>query len=248
MTGNYPDTGPPERESRPVGSGPAQQLSTPIKNTVSVASQTHAFPPPPIPTVEGYLASLGQVPVMATCAGCKHGTAFEDGRRLCWKHQTPNDRATLDELNRRGRAIGVPPDRHNLLEGARAWPYVARVDVATRRAMVEWAETNGLSYVDRSHACEAWLTGSRCPGIRRCAGLSRVILRRLDHASSWIGPKGLRLVVAQPYSLDAQDADELRGLAAVDGLHITVQPPGSGWYGQTYTVLAAGFPDAEAAA
>lgn len=233
---DVPDTGPPGHdEDRPGKSGP-------VTSNLNLAS-TVAHEPPPFPSVAD-LAALYPLPVSASCVSCQWGTVFEDGRRLCPRHWTATDRERLDELNRRGRAIGLPLDRAHRLEGQRAWPFGPRTYVAMRLRMLEWAEANRLRYADRSHACEAWLTGQRCPGVDRCAGLSRVILQRLDHASSWTGPAGLRLVVAQPYALGPQDADELRALATVDGLHVTVRPPGSLWYGeQTLAVLLAAFPE-----
>ncbi|UFN44520.1 hypothetical protein [Nocardioides okcheonensis] len=238
MIVNETDQGPPGHdEGRPGKSGP----TTSNLNLTSTMVQQAV---PPIPTVESYLAGLGPVPRSTSCASCDFGVVFEDGRRRCDRHWTAADRDLIAELNRRGRAVGLPIDRRHRLEGQRAFPYGPRAYVAMRREMLEWAEANQLRYADRSHACEAWLRAERCPGVDRCAGLGRAILRRGDHASSWTGPAGLRLIVAQPYALSSQDADELRELADVDGLHVTVQPPGALWYGeQTYAVLLAAFPD-----
>jgi hypothetical protein len=245
---SFDGQGPPQRESRPVGSGPAKQLSTPLKldTTVSagVTDRTE-WAPPPVPTVEGYLAAIGPVPRSSTCTLCRYGTVFEDGRCLCWRHWTDSDRAALGELDRRGRAIGIKPDRHHSLEGQRAWPYGARTYVAMRRALLDWAEDNQLRYADRSHACPAWVSGAdRCPGVSKCTGLSPAIVTVFDHASTWTGPHGLRLIVASPYGMTEPCASTLSRLRDL-GLHVGVRPPGNSWYDSSaWFVTVAGFVDA----
>lgn len=119
-----------------------------------------------------------------------------------------------------------------------------------RMRLLDWAESGQLRYADRSHGCAAWVTGTRCPGVQRCVGLSRSILRWLDHQNSFTGPAGLRLVIGQPHNIDVDDAPELRTLAETEGLHLAILPPERGWFGgyQTHLVLLAGFPTEQGSA
>lgn len=179
----------------------------------------------------------------APCTRCKYATHFEDGRKLCRRHYTDDDRAMLADLDRRGRAVGLNRAGEHDPDNSVAWPYGPNVHVRMRRALLDWAEANQLTYAGRSHACLSWLANERCPGPSRCAGQTLAVLRWLDHPSSWTGPAGLRLLVSQPYALTADDGPALQAVTAAEGLHLIIHPPGVSWYGfQTYMVLIAGFP------
>lgn len=149
-------------------------------------------------------------------------------RIRCGAHAQPEDVRLVDELDRRGAAIGVPRAKGIAWWGrSLAWPYGPNVDVEMRARMLEWAEAHRLTYVDRPHRCLAWLRASACRS-SRC----RVAPHRawMDHVTCWARGGKPRVLVAQPYVLTPADTLELGVLGREPGLRVELRAEG-GWYG-----------------
>src|SRR5690349_4271913 len=146
---------------------------------------------------------------------CKHrGVFFADGIQLCPRHQTPEQRHLVDELDRRAEPI----------LGTKGWPYGPNIDVPTRERMLQWAEGHGVSLADTRCQGLHWLRVGRC-GVSRCTRLGSW----MDHVTRWKRNGKPALLVAQPYGLGREDLRDLDQLALDDDLYLFVG--GRPWYG-----------------
>ncbi|GAA0981702.1 hypothetical protein ENKNEFLB_01398 [Nocardioides aquaticus] len=118
-------------------------------------------------------------------------------RWVCGRHATEDDRALVEDLDRRGPSVGLAPSpRRRRGEWAQAldWPYDGpRRYLGVRRDMVAWAEARGLRLWDGCW-CLCWVRDGVC---REDHGGCRPAW--LDHVTCWTGADGLRLLVAHPY-------------------------------------------------
>lgn len=131
---------------------------------------------------------------------------------------TPDQAKTVAELEARAR---------RMFGSGFWWPYGPNIRVASRMALLDWAEPLGVRQTTSRRPCLHWLAVGRC--LRRdCHGGITVDGKRprwADHVTAWYVPRtDLRLIVAQPY-LPAERAAVL----LPEGFHAIVRP--SGWYG-----------------
>lgn len=128
-----------------------------------------------------------------------------------------------------------------------AWPYGTTrpdKDKAERKALIGWAERNEVRYSDNGN-CLHWLTRGRCSE-RDCTEGRNQRRDWMDHLTGWTRTGKPALLIAQPYSLSA---DDLADLAKVErDWNVSVYIDGRGWYGHgTVTITIENKSDDDAA-
>ena len=170
------------------------------------------------------------------------GLNYPDGRRVCWRHATDDDRTLLFDLDKRAAARGIKIDRGSLFMSPnnRRWPYGPNVDVSARIRMLDWAESNDLRL--SAGRCMHWLRKGRCAD-RTCYGR---VGGWMDHVTGWAcyGRRQPRVLVSQPYNVSAQSAAELAALTTEPGLTVEIHP--NSWYGHGTTFVGVWWTDTEA--
>jgi hypothetical protein len=158
------------------------------------------------------------------------------GVRTCARHFTAEQQALLAELDRRGAAIGLKRDT---AEGTLSWPYGPNIDVASRLAMVTWAEGLELRRAARQLLnCVCWPTSNRRS---RCdCGLGETPHGKpdhiWDHVTHWKHRSGGRaVVVLQPYELTYAGQAILDQWNTREDVHIEIRD--DAWYGSGTTFI-----------
>lgn len=148
---------------------------------------------------------------------CENGLIHPDGRQVCHRHATPEQRALVAELDERAQQARV-------LNQFGGWPYGPNIDVASRQRLLDWAEREGVSLATTRCQGMHWLRTGRC-NVHVCEPLGQWA----DHVTRWKRDGKPGLIVAQPYGLDGNDMIALGQLAADDDLHVSVDA--DSWYG-----------------
>ena len=172
------------------------------------------------------------VPNPRECCGTD-GLLYPDGRRVCWRHTTEDDRGLLFDLDKRAAGRGLKLDRNSpfLAPLDRVWPYGPNVDVTARIRMLDWAEAHDLR-LSHGNRCLHWLRTGRC-AVTTCQ-LDPPHYRWMDHVTTWTRNGKPAVLVAQPYNLDA---DSFNDLAALSDLGLTVEITRNSWYGHDTTFV-----------
>ncbi|MEU8334724.1 hypothetical protein [Micromonospora tulbaghiae] len=158
-----------------------------------------------------------------TLSCCKErGRRYPDGRLLCHRHTSPDQRQLVDHLDEQARRLG-------LFDQYGGWPYGPNIDIAARQQLVDWATDLGVSRAETRCQNLHWLRVGRC-GVRYYEALPRWA----DHVTRWKRDGPPALLVAQPYGLTDEDLADLEVLGD-EGLHVEIV--GEGWYGHGTTMV-----------
>lgn len=163
--------------------------------------------------------------------------------RRCWRHATPEDRARVQEYDRRGKAIGLEAAGWQSAEKL-TWPYGPNISVESRGRMLDWAEAYGLRLAHPSHTCLRWLRKGRCM-VAVCDSY-RSHPSWWDHLTTWNRDGKSAVLVSQPYGLTDDDRADLARLDAEPGIHVEIRP--DSWYGLGTTFVGVWHAGVHAAA
>jgi hypothetical protein len=106
-------------------------------------------------------------------------------------------------------------------------------EVLARKA---WQKSWGGLREARGRGCLHWAAKGRC-GVDVCRE-DRNSHWWMDHTSCWLG-KDARVLLCQPYHLDADDLRDIVDVAEQHGLEVRIT--GTGWYGHgTVSVMLVG--------
>ncbi|MFE2617101.1 hypothetical protein ACFXA2_26250 [Micromonospora chalcea] len=162
--------------------------------------------------------------MIETPSCCKYrGLWYPDGRQLCYRHITPEQRGLLSDLDNQAAELGILTERSG-------WPYGPNIDVISRQRLIEWAGELGVSLASTRCQNLHWLQVGRC-GVRYCEALPGWA----DHVTRWKRDGGPAVLVAQPYGLNAHDLADLDQVADDDRLHVEIVD--EGWYGHGTTMV-----------
>lgn len=135
----------------------------------------------------------------------------------CGRHTSDEQRALVDDLDRRARRIGIRND---------GWPYGPNIHVPARVALLDWAETERVRYSPRGR-CLHWISRGRC-AVSVCDE-HRQRHSWMDHVTGWTRDGKPAVLVAQPYHVSATERMELTRIGVEWNLDVRVAT--TGWYG-----------------
>ncbi|MCD0445798.1 D-lyxose/D-mannose family sugar isomerase [Glycomyces sp. A-F 0318] len=178
-------------------------------------------------------------PLVKHCCprGAQAGIQFdESGSRTCRRHYSSEQASLIQDLDRRGTAIGLSRDDADQLR----WPASANTDVQARTALTTWAESHRLRRSQGQPVlhCVCWPTSHRRS---RCeCGHNGTQFYLCDatfgHLTHWSTPAGERAVlVYQPYQITDAGRAILDEWNARNDVHIEIRD--DAWYGHGTTFI-----------
>jgi len=168
------------------------------------------------------------------CVWChkpRGGVIFPVDGHVCPRCQDPRQREWVRELDQAAHGVLRSTQRDGIL-----WPYGANIEMETRAALLQWAESYGLKMSGSRTRCGTglhWLDKGQC-NWQRCSrdGLPDFF----DHTSLWKYRKTGKpaLVLNQPYG----DVDPRRVDAFLSEYpRLTSEVKQDGWYAYTTTAV-----------